>query len=1848
MSLAFAVGQSSRSFFVHAASTGPKSVEVFFNLGSPTTFYYGFTALPSNALSAVSVATAPFGVVRSSVTIFPGDPAKATLAFFNFLVGDAGLGWRVVVSSVSLDKGGQALWERYGYGTPAPGAVSWDGRFNPWINNGARVPTGVYAVRIEVGSGIKNETLRVKVDSPQLRGTVWDRSTTPPSRLSGASLDAFGPFGGARTVSDSDGAYILPGLSSATYTVFLNREDYVPGQATIGLQTGGTVSTWTAAGDAILVSTEAAASGETLVNFYMKSPGSLLVTASGVGITTTAFDRWGGLQIRKSTSCTATAQAEALYGPLRLRAGTTVFDDGGQWDPASGQFVERSFHKFLVSPSTYAAEAFLEGFLPACTTAFVSAQGGRIDLPAFTQRGSISGTVQVPANAQGLFVSVSAVAFSTQTAAQPGFGGIFLGPGVLTGTYTVNNLDAGTFVLRANAPGFISIASGPVVLAASEQKTGFNFLAFGIGASITGTATVQADTTGRNLKLFVSAWAPGPLNFGSTEVFKAGGASGLTVAYTINGLSAGATYQIYAHLGGAEDLRLDILEGLPLSRPAPGTQNFTFSQSSGVIIGTITISNNDFLNVDVFGEVVAAAKPQRVGETFQILSSTNLPGFLCTGNNAAAPTGFCPAGNSSATFKVTQLETETLDVTFLYKTTGLNKKHRVSVVSGSTATVGVDLTPQAYSITGLIDNQISNALFKSSASGAAANILANAAYVDLQDRLGNKVGLNPAGVPVSTASLARILAIRQELDQYNLAVSTSFNSASDRAGFLTAAGSYTISGLSPGNYFVRTANLRTCATCEILVPAVGQIVRVSNVNRSSVNFTLSDGFSVTGAVTLSDGIKDSRVLGMTVFNKRQEVVRSTTVYLGDAALGVTANSVSYEFKNLPAGDFYTISVRDETVPAKYAGRPIKVPDPTSAGGLQKDMTGQNVTLERAAFIVGRLKDQNTGELIGKANAALLAPNFRIAAVANPFTDGGFVLARSSVAGRPIEADDYFRVGPLIPRLNYDLKLEQTSWDPSFLTQGSQNYAPVRVSGLLVQEGEVKDVGFIGLNQGSSLSGTIQQSTTTGAYLGNIKVLAKPSFGTETLVVQTYTNSQGRYTLWVSTAISNQFDVTAAPRGGNQASNGSYYGEKILRNVSLLATTTADFLLDPLTAAVTGQVAVADAATGGELSYPFGDKKGFPAAAINLQPFGVVPIKNPLGDIEGITDAAGRFEVPGLSTGNYAMRVTSLGYGVFKATVSVTTSTVVISTLPSGAPLAGNLITLELGGSVSGKIVKRDGSPPSEEEVAGVAAANFSQNEFVVGSIEFDPTARTVSAYHLSGFKPGVAYDLILLPKDKSSRPVLPPEGVGFSVTSATTSLTDYTLSYPTDKPDCTADAKALGNSQFQVRIECTVALRKTSDADDDAAQIVYVSSRTGPDATSPLSANTGHAAPNSTGKLLGPGGETYPSGREIAGTRKKITVIYRATSTAETAFSVHFTAYFADKDQTTGQHFLVDKIFDFFTGLDSDVDADISNIQGGEAELEPSGDDETNSKAERSKLAMSPGTFSQNDGSVCASCTVTLGISKHTDQSLAKTLAVLNGGIMPQGIGAGVLPRSLPGEMEAALGAYRALATTMTVSGTQALSSFYSIFLPATIRHQLSQPADLTLSYAASAATDTSKVNVWFYNATTGKYQKEDTNRRVDSDNQTITVKIDHLSTFVVLEGTPVENVARTFGGSGIQVAPFPNPADCITHSGIARNNLLGAGGNHNAFVGPMIRYSLPDSGRGDYRGTKIVIYNVAGERVRVIDQGSLEGGKTYYMPWDCRNETGRVITSGVYIGEVVWGKDRKLFKIAIIKGSGL
>jgi hypothetical protein len=329
------------------------------------------------------------------------------------------------------------VWERWGYGQPNPGEIAWDGRFNPWINGGARVPNGLYYGRVEVGGGgggVKDDSLRVAMSLPSFAGKIYDPAVTPNPPLSGVQLRVYGPSGYFTAVTGADGAYSMPGLGAGSYRLNLSLADYVDAVVDMTLNAAGDATAFTARTVGLAVSSNSTGG---LDAFLGRAPRLIVVPALHSSIAAETFDQWGSLQVRSSTG----ANSNTIYGPMRLAAGTTTFDDGGQWDPSTQQFVEKTLLAFNVPVGTYSVVADLTGFSRATGTVYVGASGARLDLPVFTRKTVVTGSVSVAANLYGM--SVSVVAVSTTASVESGFAYVYLSPGILTDTYTMGGLEAG-------------------------------------------------------------------------------------------------------------------------------------------------------------------------------------------------------------------------------------------------------------------------------------------------------------------------------------------------------------------------------------------------------------------------------------------------------------------------------------------------------------------------------------------------------------------------------------------------------------------------------------------------------------------------------------------------------------------------------------------------------------------------------------------------------------------------------------------------------------------------------------------------------------------------------------------------------------------------------------------------------------------------------------------------------------------------------------------------------------------------------------------------------------------------------------------------------------------------------------------------------------------------------------------------------------------------------------------------------------------------------------------------------------------------------------------------------------
>ncbi len=1760
MSFTVPANRSTATVYMVATQAGSKNIRVTNNL-TPFQFFTGVSVLGANLTNvSVSTASAPMpGTTR--VTINPSS-TSANSAFITFNPNDDTVGWRVAVSSLPWPTSDDVLrgrsmptplWETNGTGTPLYPIV-WDGHYAPWINFGSIVPSGLYYVRIELaGSSIRDDSLQVSVAVPTLTGSVSD-SVNPLVKLTGVLVQASGPQF-AQAYTDSVGTYSISGLTPGTYYMNFTKQGYLDKSTTVVVGANGG-----------------------LFSITMDQASALKISGSVAG-STQSFDQWGSLTVVKKNPSTGEKDWDrSYYASMRVAAGSTTIDDGGRWDSTISQFLVQDRIKIDIIPgSTYFIDAFISGYGSVSTETYVGTGVTNFTLPVLTRKPNLSGYVWLPLVSSGTWVSIEARPASTGTY---NYGGTYILQGRSSETFTLSGMEPGDYTLIGRAEGFNE--SSRTVTVGSTDLFRIDIPTFTQGATLTGLFVVSGSSsllvqtaqnavasgfqTSSGIGGNISLWAPqtGQRTPRFSFTISTGGVAGISgqnaVAsgtYVIDGVNPGS-YQYFPWFYDMLKFAPSTANAASVSVSAASVQTgptIRFAQATSIISGRVRIpaGQTDFSNVLMRIPV----SPNRVRNALLQGQSIDPNQVTVTSLQSGMDVFVTPyaADASLASFQSLASEVDQQDITFIYTTNGQSVRKVFVTTKDATVDLGeIDLSGQTYSITGTLEDGIIDPRFDT-----MGEIVATAARTDDGTSFGG-FGTNrfvsPSGYPAGISSTtARIQAVRRDVNnaQSSLVNVTQFDQANTRIGFMTSAGTYSISGITPGIWSVHTFDLKD-SSGNLVAPFQEKTVVVSN-SSPTVNFRLTGGFTVSGTLSLAKSKQDARNLLIAVKNRKGDVVAlSSNTSIGNPASGVTANSVNYSFSGLPAGQVYTLQVFDRTAPVRYVAKPLKAPDPSTdptGAGLQGNLSGQNITLVEAGSIKARLRDANTGRIVSARNKTILAPNFRIFAVANPWIDGGFtelsstqtVLITTSVPqARDLIADDgTFTLSPIFPDAACDLHLEQDSWSLDYLAQGSQNFSPVTLSGLRLNEGEIKDLGTVDLNQGTSITGSVQNSAGQG--LANIKILAKPALVDSSIFGESRTDANGEYKLWVSSFVSRYYDVTAAPRQENEANSsqaGNLFAEKSVR-LDLKSQTTANFTLSPANFIVRGSVSTND---GGELKIPFGANLGFPGAAVVMQLAGVPPSgSNPLGDIVAFTDATGTFAIPRLSSGTYLLKSAGVGYEVRTTTVIITNSDVSVSTSET---------QLTRGAVVTGTIRKPDRSsasgygPVSRSEVNAVAATDRTFSEFIFGTVDVDPIAKTISKYSITGFKIGKTYTLVFFPEKAGDDIVFPEEGydtISFNSSESTTTKT-VNLTYKPVVADVSAVAKKVGGN-YQIKFSATQSLRNRTGNDNDLNRIIAVSAVS--------STGTVLVSPNSGGTFLTASG----SSRTLSDNRKEVTAIYSPAAN-ESRFSIRFKAFTNVRSPQTGDDIEIDKIFDFYAGVDAESREKVSNARGGKIEMEAAGDE-----AENSGVTFEAGTFvNESDLTPNPTSQVTCGIARASDVAQSTQTSKNRGApgfvdpddfskYPPALAGAIAAMRKIKSESEQSIqvrGApgLRGAASNASDVATNVLGSFYDFFLPAGVKRSLSKNAKISIQYSTSTGSD-STMNVYFYNDTSstmtttsgiavppGAYGIENTNKVVDSVNKKISVSVNHFTVFVVVNSTSdTLGAGTTIGGSGATTATF-------------------------------------------------------------------------------------------------------------------
>jgi hypothetical protein len=236
---------------------------------------------------------------------------------------------------------------------------------------------------------------------------------------------------------------------------------------------------------------------------------------------------------------------------------------------------------------------------------------------------------------------------------------------------------------------------------------------------------------------------------------------------------------------------------------------------------------------------------------------------------------------------------------------------------------------------------------------------------------------------------------------------------------------------------------------------------------------------------------------------------------------------------------------------------------------------------------------------------------------------------------------------------------------------------------------------------------------------------------------------------------------------------------------------------------------------------------------------------------------------------------------------------------------------------------------------------------------------------------------------------------------------------------------------------------------------------------------------------------------------------------------------------------------------------------------------------------------------------------------------------------------------------------------------------------QPNKPFTLTLKYDKERALNTGGLRIYQYDAASGSWKEIPGNYTVDPMTGVVSVDVSSLdlayegsggattplarkrfSMSAVRDGRYVPSATASSNQTGkfavftakpdnstpafsaaFEVYNLPNPFNlkAKTVNVSADGGTAIAAGAYST-KGTLIKYNLPAGKTGTF---KFVIYNLAGEKVRTIDEGLRTGGRVHYSEWDGKNDTNQDCASGVYFmlsyldGKRLSGKAHKM---AIIK----
>jgi hypothetical protein len=432
-----------------------------------------------------------------------------------------------------------------------------------------------------------------------------------------------------------------------------------------------------------------------------------------------------------------------------------------------------------------------------------------------------------------------------------------------------------------------------------------------------------------------------------------------------------------------------------------------------------------------------------------------------------------------------------------------------------------------------------------------------------------------------------------------------------------SSGLYTLSGLAPGSYFVKTQlsgglnyidelydNI-PCGSCNVTSGTA--VVVAAGATTAGINFALTPGGSITGTVTDAGTAAPLNNVNIQVYNSTGNFVKSSNTNASGFYTLAGLPAASYFVKTSVSGGLNYIDEVYNNIPCAPCNVTIGTAIAVTAGATQGSI---NFALDQGGAITGTVTDAVTAAPLNGANVQVYSSTGQFLKGSSTNGSGFFTLSGMT-------AGSYFVRTSLSSAFNHiDEVYDNITCAPCDVTIGTA---------VIVPAGGTRAGVDFALVPGGAISGTVTDAVTASPLNG--------------ITVQIFTSTGGSSVRSGNTNASGFFNFTGLPTG-------SYFA----RTVVPAALNYVDEIYDNLVAA--GQtitsatpIAVTAGATHSGVDFALsqgGTITGTVTDAVTSAPIAGITVQvlnsRGAGGIRSInTDGSGVYTLTGLPAGSYFVR-----------------------------------------------------------------------------------------------------------------------------------------------------------------------------------------------------------------------------------------------------------------------------------------------------------------------------------------------------------------------------------------------------------------------------------------------------------------------------------------------------------------------------------------------------------------------------------------------------------------------------------